>query len=198
MQDKTRQAWMPTYIPLTFFHCSWLKARLLEPFPSSLPPTIDVTTVEESSLLSFPHSLSLPFFPLSPPPTFPLPTSLPPTTDIVFSPGLKSTTSLRRVSSRSSMLSTLSGTTSFCSVTDATVATPEFGFEDRITFPVLPSNSMPVCVCVWGGGGGRGEGGKEERKRWIEGTRENELGMWREKTEDKAILCNTNQHTTTG
>ena len=86
------------------------------------------------------------------------------------------------------MLSTLNGTTSFCSVTDATVATPEFGFEDRITFPVLPSSSMPVCVYV---GGGEGEIDRRERER-------NQVGMWRGKTEDKVILCNTNQHTTTG
>ena len=65
------------------------------------------------------------------------------------------------------MLSTLNGTTSFCSVTDATVATPEFGFDDRITFPVLPSNSMPV-------GGGK-EGGKKMDRR---NKREREKTSW--------------------
>ena len=63
-------------------------------------------------------------------------------------PGLKSTISLSRVNSLSLMLSTLRGTTSFCSVTEATLATPELGLVGRITFPVLPSSSMSVCVCV--------------------------------------------------
>lgn len=64
------------------------------------------------------------------------------------------------------MLSTLNGTTSFCSVTEATVATPEFGFEDLITFPVLPSNSMSVCVWEGGREKGRGRGrGEGEIKR---------------------------------
>ena len=57
------------------------------------------------------------------------------------------------------MFSTRRGTTSFCNVTEATVATPELGLEDRITFPVLPSRSMSACKHVGGGGGGGGGGG---------------------------------------
>ena len=70
-------------------------------------------------------------------------------------PGLKSTISLSRLYSLSSMLSTFRGTTNFCSVVEATVATPELALVDRITLPVLPSNSMSV-------------GDKEEKgKGWI-------------------------------
>jgi len=80
------------------------------------------------------------------------------------SPGLNSTSSFKRVSSRSSMFSTRRGTTSFCNVTEATVATPELGLEGRITFPVLPNRSMSTYKCVGGGsvwGDIWGEGGRE-------------------------------------
>ncbi len=43
------------------------------------------------------------------------------------------------------MFSTLRGTTSFWRVIEATVATPALAFVERITLPVLPSNSMSVC-----------------------------------------------------
>lgn len=79
------------------------------------------------------------------------------------SPGLNSTSSFKRVSSRSSMFNTRRGTTSFCNVTEATVATPELGLEGRITFPVLPNRSMSTYKCVgggsvWGDIGGKGKG----------------------------------------
>ena len=97
------------------------------------------------------------------------------------------------------MLSTLNGTTSFCSVTEATVATPEFGFEDLITFPVLPSNSMSVCVCVGGGGGregGRGGGREEEINRNGKNTERESEWVCGGKT--KQYYASINQRTRTG
>ena len=48
---------------------------------------------------------------------------------------------MSRASSLSLILSTLSGTTNFCRVTDTTLATPELWLVGRITLPVLPSKS---------------------------------------------------------